>query len=603
MTNRVRFTSDIDDKVSGKLDRMRDKFDSVIESKGAQGILMGVGLAAGSAAMNALGSAMSSMANYASDSIRAASDLSETVSKGRVVFGEGAAEIEKWAATASESFGQSRRQAIDAAATFATFGKGAGLAGQELVGFSTRMTELASDMASFSNTTVDESITAIGAALRGESEPIRKYGVLLDDATLRQIAFEKGLISSVKEGLTPAQKSLAAYEAILRQTGDAQGDFDRTSDGLANTQRTLAAQMEDLSADIGEQLLPVAIELAQVMRDSVVPALRDGVQLFKDMFDLVNLGDDEIKAATTSTLALAASHGNLAASAELSLRAFAATTQAAVDYGKSADGVTEATREMNRGLIGTQRETEDLAVVTTTTVTRIRRDLDGLVDYYSGLASRLQQSGEAAAAAIYDPIIARGKLAATEREIAEQREIIASKESTKAQVEDAKLRIVELTQAKVTLLAELQAHGELTKAEFLKINRDLTAKLNDATASQQAAIQALIRDLNQARLAALQAAGAMEAIGGGAGGGIGRGGGGRAHGGPVWPGVWTVGEQGPETLVVGPGMSGYVYADGGRAGGGGNTVNITLNANGVNDPVQLLRMLRRELDRTGMTLA
>lgn len=592
----------MDDRVSSKLDRMRDKFDSLIESKGAQGILMGVGLAAGSAAMNALGSAMSSMASFANDSIRAASDLSETVSKGRVIFGEGAAAIEDWAATASESFGQSKRQAIDAAATFATFGKGAGLAGQELVGFSTKMTELASDMASFSNTTVDESITAIGAALRGESEPIRRYGVLLDDATLRQIAFEKGLISSVKEGLTPAQKSLAAYEAILRQTRDAQGDFDRTSDGLANTQRTLAAQMEDLSAELGEQLLPVAVELAQVMRDAVVPALRDGVQLFKDLFDLVNVGNDEIREATTSTLALAASHGNLAASAELSLRAFTATTQAATAWGDSAEGVTEATREMNRGLVGTQRATEDLGAVTTSTVARIKRDLDGLVDYYSGLATRLQQSGDAAAAAIYDPIIARSKLAATEREIAEQREIETSKKSTRAQVEDAKLRIVELTQSKITLLAELQAHGELTRAEFLKINADLTAKLQGATSAQRAAIQILIQDLNQARLAALQAAGAMEAIGGGAGGGVGRGTGGRAHGGPVWPGVWTVGEDGPETLIMGANGSGYVLPSQG-GGSGGNTVNITLNANGVNDPVQLLRMLRRELDRTGMTLA
>jgi hypothetical protein len=54
-----------------------------------------------------------------------------------------------------------------------------------------------------------EAHAAIGAALRGESEPIRNYGVLLDDATMRQKAFELGLTSSTKNALLPQTKVLA----------------------------------------------------------------------------------------------------------------------------------------------------------------------------------------------------------------------------------------------------------------------------------------------------------------------------------------------------------------------------------------------------------
>ena len=86
-----------------------------------------------------------------------------------------------------------QQQALDAAATFATFGGAAGLAGDDLVNFSTGFVGLASDMASFNNTTPEQAIQAIGAALRGEAEPMRQYGVLLDDATLRQKALELGL--------------------------------------------------------------------------------------------------------------------------------------------------------------------------------------------------------------------------------------------------------------------------------------------------------------------------------------------------------------------------------------------------------------------------
>src|SRR5574343_101163 len=72
----------------------------------------------------------------------------------------------------------------------------AGLAGDDLVQFSTGFVGLASDLALFNNTTPEQAIQAIGAALRGESEPLRAYGVLLDDATMRQKALELGLIET-----------------------------------------------------------------------------------------------------------------------------------------------------------------------------------------------------------------------------------------------------------------------------------------------------------------------------------------------------------------------------------------------------------------------
>ncbi|NIS50603.1 hypothetical protein GWN26_08575, partial [Candidatus Saccharibacteria bacterium] len=97
-----------------------------------------------------------------------ATDLNETISKTGEIFGESAKEVEKWAETAAVRIGQSKTQAMDAASTFAIFGKSAGLAGKDLTKFSTEFVELASDMASFFNTEPDEAITAIGAAFRGE---------------------------------------------------------------------------------------------------------------------------------------------------------------------------------------------------------------------------------------------------------------------------------------------------------------------------------------------------------------------------------------------------------------------------------------------------
>jgi hypothetical protein len=209
------------------------------------------------------------------DSIKAASDLGETISKVGVLFGDSAKEIEKFADGAAQSLGQTKQQALDAAANFAIFGKSAGLSGVALTEFSTGFVSLAADLASFNNVSQDEAINAIGSALRGEAEPLRKFGVLLDDATLKNAALELGLISTTKNALTPQQKVLAAQKVIYEQTTAAQGDFARTSGGLANQTKILSAELENTKLVIGEALLPIVLELATAFSENIIPLIKE----------------------------------------------------------------------------------------------------------------------------------------------------------------------------------------------------------------------------------------------------------------------------------------------------------------------------------------
>ena len=194
------------------------------------------------------------------DAVNAASDLIETQNKVAVIFGESADSILEFAETSVTALGQTETMALEAAATFAQFGKAAGLADQDLVDFSTDLVTLSADLASFNNSSPEAAITAIGSALRGEAEPLRRYGVLLDDAALKAEAMNLGIFDGTGK-LSTQQKVLAAYEVILKQTTDAQGDFERTADGLANTQRILTAAVGDATAEIGLGLVD-AIETA-----------------------------------------------------------------------------------------------------------------------------------------------------------------------------------------------------------------------------------------------------------------------------------------------------------------------------------------------------
>lgn len=190
----------------------------------------------------------------------AAGDYGEAVSAAGVIFGEAADDVEAFGEKASKTAGLSARAAVDAANQFGTFGKAAGLTGENLADFSTDLTQLAGDLASFKNTTPDEAVMALGAALRGESEPLRRYGVLLDDATLKAAALEMGIYGG-NGPLDMQTKILAANAEIWRQTNDAQGDYLRTGDSLANQQRTLSAEFENLQRNLGEGAVPVFSEL------------------------------------------------------------------------------------------------------------------------------------------------------------------------------------------------------------------------------------------------------------------------------------------------------------------------------------------------------
>ena len=219
--------------------------------------------------------------------ISAASDFEESSAKIGEVFGGASDSVFKFAENAAQALGQSKQDVLTAAGTFGTFGKSAGLAGQNLATFSNDFTTLASDLASFNNTSPEEAILAIGAGLRGEAEPLRRYGILLDDATLRQEALRLGLIATTKQALTPQQKVLAAQAAIYKQSSDAQGDFARTSDGLANQQRILQAELENVAIEIGEKLLPIAVDFAHFANDTLVPALKNVLDILIPVLEVL----------------------------------------------------------------------------------------------------------------------------------------------------------------------------------------------------------------------------------------------------------------------------------------------------------------------------
>lgn len=214
------------------------------------------------------------VSDFLGSSIKAASDLAESTSKAGVVFDDSAGKVKAFAETAADALGQSRQQALEATSTFGNLFVSMGLGTNSAADMSIGIVKLASDLASFNNVDPADALDALRSGLVGETEPLRRFGVNLNEATLKQKALELGLIRTTKQALDPAAKAQAAYALIFEQTTTAQGDFARTAGGLANQQRTMNAQWEDAKASLGEGLLPIMTDLAGVMNDTLIPAFK-----------------------------------------------------------------------------------------------------------------------------------------------------------------------------------------------------------------------------------------------------------------------------------------------------------------------------------------
>lgn len=201
-------------------------------------------------------------------SLNMASDLNETISKVDTLFGDQAASIQAWADDSATAFGLSKEAALDNVGTLGNMFMQLGAGNAQAATLSQGMVELSADIASFHNVAggSTEVLDAMTSAFRGEYDALQRYIPTINAAAVEQTALAMTGKESAKE-LTNLEKALAVQAIITKDAGAAVGDFARTSDDLANTQRILQAELANVSADLGQELLPIALEVAKGLRD------------------------------------------------------------------------------------------------------------------------------------------------------------------------------------------------------------------------------------------------------------------------------------------------------------------------------------------------
>lgn len=201
---------------------------------------------------------------FGSQAIQTASDLEEVQNVVDVSFGSMANEVEAFAKTAIQSFGMSELTAKQTASTFMAMANGMGLAMKDGKNMSLQLTALAGDMASFYNVRQDVAQTALNSVFTGETESLKKFGIVMTEANLNAFALSKGITKSYS-AMSQAEKVALRYHYVLKSTANAQGDFARTSGSWANQVRILKEQFSQLLGILGKGLIQVLTPIVQVL--------------------------------------------------------------------------------------------------------------------------------------------------------------------------------------------------------------------------------------------------------------------------------------------------------------------------------------------------
>jgi hypothetical protein len=199
-------------------------------------------------------------------SIKFASDFTESMNKVEVAFGDNAEGVKEWSKTTLKNFGIAQGSALDMAALFGDMSTSMGLTTDVAEEMSTSLVGLAGDLASFKNIRIEQAQTALASIYTGETESLKKLGIVMTEVNLQEFAYSKGITKKIKD-MTQTEKVMLRYNYVMSKSANAHGDFLRTGGGAANQMRIMQESLKELANSFGQILLPIFTKVITKMNE------------------------------------------------------------------------------------------------------------------------------------------------------------------------------------------------------------------------------------------------------------------------------------------------------------------------------------------------
>lgn len=208
-----------------------------------------------------------------------ASQLTEVQNVVDTTFGNMTSKVDEFTKRSIQDFGMSELTAKQISSRFQALGTSVGISSQQVANgtavtnkalmsqantlykttdsmadMSLNLTKLAADMASFYDVDQADVAKSLQSIFTGTIAPLRRYGLDLTQATLKEWAMKNGLDANIKS-MTQAEKVLLRYNYVMANTQAAQGDFAKTANTWANSVRVLKQEFQAWGSIIGSVII------------------------------------------------------------------------------------------------------------------------------------------------------------------------------------------------------------------------------------------------------------------------------------------------------------------------------------------------------------
>jgi hypothetical protein len=208
--------------------------------------------------------AVGAIALFGKSAVDSASRVEQAIGAVDSVFGKNSGQVKKWAAGAAESVGLAKSEYMELASVMGAQLKNMGVPLDQVAGKTNDLVTLGADLAATYGGTTKEAVEALGSAMRGETDPIERYGV-----SIKQADIAAKMAADGTDKLTGKQakqaKSAALLALMTQQTADAQGQFAEENDTAAVQAQITAAKYEDMKATLGTALLPAITAVTSIL--------------------------------------------------------------------------------------------------------------------------------------------------------------------------------------------------------------------------------------------------------------------------------------------------------------------------------------------------
>jgi len=288
-------------EASAATKRLGSDIDSVgAKSKGfassagqAAGALKGMAVAGAAVAGTAL-------VAFLGDAVKAAGDLEQSVGGVDAVFKDSAQTIHDFGKNSAENVGLSTNAFNELITVTGAMLKNKGL--DNFAQKSLDLVQIGADLSATYGGSAKEAVEALNAAMRGESDPIERYGISINETAVQAELAAKGLSKLTGQQLEQA-KAQARIDIITRQSADALGKFAGEADTLQGQQQRLNAEWENAKASLGGALLPALTK--------VVSGLRAGVDVVVSAVNAWQSLPGPVQAAVAALIAFRIAQGTL----------------------------------------------------------------------------------------------------------------------------------------------------------------------------------------------------------------------------------------------------------------------------------------------------